>query len=221
MPDDPSPSDAPADEAEPAGEAEAPIVASVDAQAVAKAEAEAAREAAAAMRASQRAADEARQALASEHELPDDHPAIKALRKANKEATEHRKEKERIAEQLQALESAANERVLRAEIKVVAAGKIADPADAIALLDLSEFEIGDDGSVDTEAITSAIDALVEAKPYLVGTTRPLGTGGGGARPQTPAPTRDQQISELESAGDIRGAMRLKNQALAALMTNNT
>lgn len=219
MPDDPTPSDAP--EAETAPDDTEPITPPVDAQAIAKAEADAAKEVAAAMRASQRAADEARQALASEHELPDDHPAIKALRKANKEATEHRKEKERIAEQLHALESAANERVLRAEIKVVAAGKIADPADAIALLDLSEFEIGDDGSVDTEAITSAIDALVEAKPYLVGTTRPLGTGGGGARPQTPAPTRDQQISELESAGDIRGAMRLKNQGLVQLMTNNT
>ena len=115
----------------------------------------------------------------------------------------------------------ANTRLLQAEIRAAAAGKIADPADAIKLLDLSEFEVTDGGEVDTEAIASAIDALVEAKPYLAATVRPLGTGGGGARPQTPAPTRDERISELEAAGDTRGAMHLKNQALVALMTNNT
>jgi hypothetical protein len=79
--------------------------------------------------------------------------------------------------------------------------------------------VSDDGEVDTEAIASAIDALVEAKPYLAATVRPLGTGGGGARPQTPAPSRADQIRELEAAGDIRAAMHLKNQGLAALMQN--
>lgn len=165
--------------------------------------------------------------------------AIKAERdhrkKAEREAADLRKRLEAIeAENLSETEKAiaaardegrsealtlANTRLLQAEIRAAAAGKIADPADAIKLLDLSEFEVTDGGEVDTEAIASAIDALVEAKPYLAATVRPLGTGGGGARPQAPALSRDQQIAEAEAKGDYRTATHLKNQVLREALYN--
>lgn len=56
--------------------------------------------------------------------------------------------------------------VLHSEVRVAAAGKLADPSDAVRLLDLARFKVADDGTVDSAAITSAIDELVKSKPYL-------------------------------------------------------
>lgn len=77
----------------------------------------------------------------------------------------------------------ANERILRSEVKAAAAGKFADPGDALRLLDLSEFEVDEDGTIDEEQIADAIDALLTAKPYLSaqGGKRFQGTGDGGPR----------------------------------------
>jgi hypothetical protein len=60
----------------------------------------------------------------------------------------------------------ANERILRAEVKAAAGGKLADPADAVRLLDLSQFELDSDGDVDEDEIAEAIDDLLKKKPYL-------------------------------------------------------
>lgn len=60
----------------------------------------------------------------------------------------------------------ANERLVRAEIKAAAAGKLANPALAIKLLDLSSFDVDDDGEVDATAIGTAIDELIAKEPYL-------------------------------------------------------
>lgn len=84
----------------------------------------------------------------------------------------------------------ATERLLRAEIRAAGA-KLADPGDAVAHLrdagDLARF-LSDDGEVDTKAISSAIDDLVKAKPYLAAQAKPGALPGGGAKPsngQTP------------------------------------
>jgi membrane protein involved in colicin uptake len=77
----------------------------------------------------------------------------------------------------------ANERVLKAEVKAAAAGKLTDPADAARFLDLSEFTVGDDGDVDSKALGQAIDRLLKERPYLGngGGKRPVGGADGGAR----------------------------------------
>lgn len=62
--------------------------------------------------------------------------------------------------------SKANERVLRSEVKSAAAGKLRNPADALQLLDLSDFDVNEDGDVDTDQIQEAISDLLEQKPYL-------------------------------------------------------
>jgi hypothetical protein len=56
-------------------------------------------------------------------------------------------------------------RLVETEVRAAAAGKLADPADAVRLLDVAEF-VGDDGTIDRAAIDSAIAELVESKPYL-------------------------------------------------------
>jgi hypothetical protein len=77
----------------------------------------------------------------------------------------------------------ANARLLRSEIRGAAAGKLADPGDAAALLgDIDQF-LDKNGEPDSKAIASAIDALVKAKPYLAPAgARPGALPGGGARP---------------------------------------
>ncbi|PZF98252.1 phage scaffolding protein [Micromonospora deserti] len=60
----------------------------------------------------------------------------------------------------------ANARILRSEVKAAAAGKLADPSDALRLLDLDQFEVGDDGEVDAGDIADAISELIKNKPYL-------------------------------------------------------
>lgn len=72
----------------------------------------------------------------------------------------------------------ANRRITRSEIKAAAGSKLQDPEDAAAMLgDLDRFIVK--GEVDSKAITSAIDELVKAKPYLAaaGKARPLPGGG--------------------------------------------
>lgn len=76
----------------------------------------------------------------------------------------------------------ANARIIRAEVKAAAAGKLADPADAYKFLDLDQFEVDDDGNVDSEDVAEAIEDLIKSKPYLAAATakRFQGTGDGGA-----------------------------------------
>lgn len=76
----------------------------------------------------------------------------------------------------------ANQRILKAEFRAAAAGKLADPADALKFLDLSSFEVGDDGDVNAEAITAAIEDLIKTKPYLAAATAPkFGSADAGVR----------------------------------------
>lgn len=69
----------------------------------------------------------------------------------------------------------ANERIRKAEVRAAAAGKLTDPADALRYLDLDQFEVGEDGEVDTAAITAAIETLIKTKPYLAAQGGPPGT----------------------------------------------
>lgn len=77
----------------------------------------------------------------------------------------------------------ANERIVRSEVKAVAARHLADPQDALRFLELSDFDVTDEGDVDTAAIESAIADLIARKPYLAAQSGPRfeGSGDGGAR----------------------------------------
>lgn len=90
----------------------------------------------------------------------------------------------------------ANERIIRSEVRAAAAGKLADPKDALRFIDLSKIEVDEDGGVDEDEIADAIDDLLKNKPYLAaqGGRRFAGGGDGGARKGSGMPT---QVTEAE------------------------
>jgi len=90
-----------------------------------------------------------------------------------------------------------NERILLAEIRAAAAGKLNDPADAVLLIDPKQFTISPDGTVDTSAINSAIETLVKSKPYLA--TSKVSTKSGSAD-QGATGTVGKQISRDDLKG---------------------
>jgi hypothetical protein len=114
------------------------------------------------------------------------------------------------AEAIREATKTANERVLRAEIRAAAAGKLADPADAFKFLDLSEFEVSDTGEIDSDEIADALSDLVKSKPYLAAEPpkRFQGSADGGARNAKPGPSQLTQ-SDLArlSADEINKARR--------------
>lgn len=108
--------------------------------------------------------------------------AEKAVEAARKEAT--------AAAEAQVTER-FTARIIRAEVLAAAGGKLADPQDAVAMLDLSQFALDDEFEVDRKAIGRAIDDLVKAKPYLAaGSTKRFqgGADGGPRGDNTPADT---------------------------------
>jgi hypothetical protein len=113
--------------------------------------------------------------------------------------------------------SAANQRILKAEVRAQAASKLNDPKDALLYLDLSGFEVGEDGEVDGDAVAAAIDKLITDKPYLAAQgTRFKGEADGGTRKES-APDIEADIAAATAAGQHQLAIALKQQraALAA------
>jgi len=92
--------------------------------------------------------------------------------------------------------AAFNTRLVQAEVRAAAAGKLADPEDAVLHLNLDEFAIGDNGEIDKKAITNAIERLVKAKPYLAASaTRPSGDADQGVRGNA-ASDPDEEFGQL-------------------------
>lgn len=106
----------------------------------------------------------------------------------------------------------ANARLVKAEIRAAATGKLADPALALSMLDVASFEVDADGEVDAAAITTAVDDLLTKYPYMAaqGGKRFEGTGDGGARNGTTQPAQltaaqvkamtPEQIVEAQNKG---------------------
>jgi hypothetical protein len=98
------------------------------------------------------------------------------------------------AEAVKEANKKANTRIVRAEIRAAAAGKLADPTDAALYLDLDQFEVDENGDVDSEEIADAITDLIKRKPHLAGTAtgRFQGTADQGARKAKPQPSQLSQ-----------------------------
>jgi hypothetical protein len=138
-----------------------------------------------------------RESLTPKPETPPDAEAIR--RQAEREA-----------------DAKANARVVNAEIRAAATGKLADPSDALRYLDPSKFEVGSDGSVDSAEIAEAIDELLASKSYLGVAKEPAprfaGGADGGPRGGQEK-SLDDQIAEAMKAGNTRLALHLQNQKL--------
>jgi hypothetical protein len=129
------------------------------------------------------------------------------------------KDPERIrSEASRAATAKANERIVRSEIRAAAAGKLTNPRDALAFLDVSQFEVDDDGQVDEDEIADAIEDLLKERPYLASAAKApearfQGTGDGGARKGRGGPKQfseqevqkmtPEQIDEAHRKGQLR------------------
>ncbi|MFJ6293202.1 hypothetical protein ACIQJX_07560 [Streptomyces griseoviridis] len=126
--------------------------------------------------------------------------AAESERDQLKGAGQNADDPERIrSEADQAATARANQRIVRSEVRAAAAGKLTNPRDALAFLDLAQFEVDEDGQVDETEIADAIDDLLKERPYLGAAAKApearfQGTGDGGARKSTGGP---RQLSEQE------------------------
>ncbi|OZF23960.1 hypothetical protein CH296_28375 [Rhodococcus sp. 14-2496-1d] len=96
----------------------------------------------------------------------------------------------------------ANSRILRSEVRAAAAGKLADPADAVKFLDLDQFDVGEDGDVDQDEIEDAIEDLVKRKPYLAA------QGGEQKKRRTPKGDRRQGGGGRDASGTVSAGRSL-------------
>lgn len=102
----------------------------------------------------------------------------------------------------------ANARILRSELRAAATGKLADPADAALFIDVSKFEVTDDGDVDQAALNEAITELIEKKPHLAAqkVNRFDGAADQGAKGKDAGPQQLGQadLDRMKAAGDDDG-----------------
>ncbi|MDQ3681227.1 MAG: hypothetical protein M3378_11955 [Actinomycetota bacterium] len=134
-------------------------------------------------RASARSAEKARKAAeARAAELEERFAQLEEGQKSEHEKALEQARKEAGDAATKEATARANARILRAEVKAAAGGKLADPDDAVRLLDLDQFEVDEHGDPDAGAIAKALDDLGKEKPYLLANGRkPAGDADQGAR----------------------------------------
>jgi hypothetical protein len=110
----------------------------------------------------------------------------------------------------------ADERVLKADLRLAAKDILIDPSDALLNLDLSQFEADADGEFDPEEIADALKDLVKRKPHLGKTAAqggkrvPMVAADPVDKPSNP-PSLDEQIAAAVKAGNHAKAISLKRQ----------
>lgn len=112
---------------------------------------------------------------------------------------------------------AANLRIVKSEIKAAAALKLTKPEDALAFIDPNDFDVDDNGDVDTDALNAAITQLLTERPYLAAANAPrfdgAGDGGAGAPPK-PKESFDEAIAAAVAVRNFSLAATLRTQKAA-------
>lgn len=105
---------------------------------------------------------------------------------AEKAVAAARTEGERIATER------SHKRIVRAEVKAAAAGVLINPDIATRLVDLSQFEVDENGEVDSKAIKAELQRLIRDEPYLAAGAKPAPLPAGGATPSQ-GPSMDDAL----------------------------
>ena len=104
------------------------------------------------------------------------------------------------------VEMEINEKLIRAEVRVVAAGlNFWDADEAYKLADLADVSLDDDGNV--QNVKPALEALAKAKPHLV---RVSDGGGPGSPPNKPAKGSDRAKEEEAWIEEARQRFGIKD-----------
>jgi nucleoid-associated protein YgaU len=122
-------------------------------------------------------------AKAAERESKTHAARLQQLEDRDKSEAQKAAERATAAEQRAA---AMAQRAAKAEVRALAASTFADPSDAAAFLDLSEF-VDDTGDIDSKGIEKALADLLKRKPHLGKEATPPSFDGG-ARTTAGAPT---------------------------------
>ena len=135
-------------------------------------------------RTARKAAEKALNALKAELALKDKPAGEQAIAERIREATEQ-------------VTAKANARLVQAELKAAATGKVKNPALALKLIDTSEIDVSDDGEVDSDALNQAIADLLEQYPELAPDgAKFTGSADQGAKGRTSKPA---QVTRAELA----------------------
>jgi len=120
---------------------------------------------------------------------------------ATTEAGNHKTAAEKAAkdaeDRITAATTAANERVIRAELKAVALKAGMVDLDGLKLADLSAVKLNDQGEV--EGADALIEALKTAKPYLFGTAQHSSTPATPPAAKPPAAKKATEMTDAEYA----------------------
>lgn len=98
-----------------------------------------------------------------------------------------------------------NEKLVRSAVTVQAAELLRDPSDAARYIDISDYEVDDDGNVDARQIQDDLKALLRDRPYLGKARKGDGQNGGnpdfdgGTRSGTTALSMDDLIRRTAGA----------------------
>lgn len=148
---------------------------------------------------------------------------LAALRTAaalkDKPAEEQALEQARAEARAEATEK-ANVRLIRAEVKAAATGKVKNPALALKLIDTSGIDVDDDGEVDSDALNQAIADLLTEYPELAADGSKFGGGADqGARGKAAKPPQlsendlksmtPEQIGAARAAGQLNTLLGVK------------
>ncbi|MEU3665754.1 hypothetical protein [Streptomyces virginiae] len=111
-------------------------------------------------------------------------------------------EVQRASERAEAAEkraAAMAQRTVRAEVRALAAATFADPSDAAAFLDPSDF-MDDDGDVDSKKLEKALADLLKRKPHLAKEGAPPSFDGGARRTADKPPSMNDLIRQKAGLG---------------------
>lgn len=119
---------------------------------------------------------------------------------------------ERIREATAEVTSKANQRLIAAEIRAAATGKVKNPALALKLIDMSGIDVSDDGEVDSDALEAAITTLLADYPELAADGSKFGGAADqGAKNKSSTVTQwtEQDLTRADAAGDSDGIAKAK------------
>ena len=111
----------------------------------------------------------------------------------------------------------ANARIVRTEFRSLAKERGLDPNTAVRLADLDGVEVGDDGEIDVDALTAAVDAVIAEHPSLT-PSRFQGTADQGARGKEAGTKQMSQADFDRIKHDYRAVKQAKDEgSLNALL----
>jgi hypothetical protein len=94
-----------------------------------------------------------------------------------------------------------NKKIVLTEVKAAASGKLSDPTDALKFIDVTQFEVDEEGNINAKAINKAIEELIKSKPYLAA-HRGSGDIDGGARGKPTSQQNDMNTLIRKATGRL-------------------